>query len=535
MSGEIERQAKDGTFYKQVGDDQWSPVTRTAKNGITYKKVGPDNWSPIDTETKAPKAVKGEGFIRGALQALPTAGAIAGGTMGLASPIPGGAFVGSGLGAAAGKALENFGEKLLGDEKTYTEAAADPVVAGIEGVTAEMGGQAVAPILSKGAKYISRGARDVAEKLASRRLGAERGSINKLGAKNVQEAGAYALDNELFGPLSSTDDIIKRNNEIKTSAMNARKSAYAEIDDAKASLFNPLDVATKVERKVVGNLDRSYDDTKELISKLEPEINNILSRGDGNISMSKAQELVANLGKKAKFDSSRSNEANQLAQDVYFTVRDAINESAEKASSSVNLGDAVRRANRTFSSGKTAETLLNNKQAAEKGNKILGLTDWGVISTSVPAAIATGGGSIVPSLAILGAKKGLEKYGAQNAALAFNKVSKLLTQTPEMAQLAQTNPAAFKAVVTNLLPQFESKTLEAIPKAAEERPQKGPERWVNDGIETLNQAGVPMEQLEQLKTTQKGRALLMDAQGAKPGSKRLESVLQRIRTASGGQ
>ena len=41
---------------------------------------------------------------------------------------------------------------------------------------------------------------------------------------------------------------------------------------------------------------------------------NILSRGDGNISMESAQELVSNLGKKAKFDASRSTESNDLAK-----------------------------------------------------------------------------------------------------------------------------------------------------------------------------------------------------------------------------
>jgi hypothetical protein len=43
----MERQAKDGTFYKQVGPDEWAPVTRAAKDGTIYQKVGQDAWEPL--------------------------------------------------------------------------------------------------------------------------------------------------------------------------------------------------------------------------------------------------------------------------------------------------------------------------------------------------------------------------------------------------------------------------------------------------------------------------------------------------------
>jgi hypothetical protein len=44
----MERQAKDGTFYRQVGQDDWEPVTRQAKDGTVYKKIGADDWEPIE-------------------------------------------------------------------------------------------------------------------------------------------------------------------------------------------------------------------------------------------------------------------------------------------------------------------------------------------------------------------------------------------------------------------------------------------------------------------------------------------------------
>ena len=46
----MERQAKDGTVYQQVGNDDWTPVTRTSKDGTVYKKMGTDDWSPVQQD-----------------------------------------------------------------------------------------------------------------------------------------------------------------------------------------------------------------------------------------------------------------------------------------------------------------------------------------------------------------------------------------------------------------------------------------------------------------------------------------------------
>lgn len=55
----MERQAKDGTFYKQVGQDEWAPVTRQDKQGNVYKKVGEDAWSII-TDDEPKKSTAGD-------------------------------------------------------------------------------------------------------------------------------------------------------------------------------------------------------------------------------------------------------------------------------------------------------------------------------------------------------------------------------------------------------------------------------------------------------------------------------------------
>ena len=70
----------------------------------------------------------------------------------------------------------------------------------------------------------------------------------------------------------------------------------------------------------------------------------------------------------------------------------------------------------------------------------------------------------------------------------------------------------------------------------EDKPQKGPEKWVNTGASKLNQAGISQDIIESLRQSKQGRDLLIEASDASPGSKRMESVLKRIRTANqGGQ
>lgn len=70
-----------------------------------------------------------------------------------------------------------------------------------------------------------------------------------------------------------------------------------------------------------------------------------------------------------------------------------------------------------------------------------------------------------------------------------------------------------------------------------EKPKKGPEKWVLDGIEKLNQAGVDRSVLDSLSKTKEGKQLLIEASSAEHKSKRMEAIIKKLRTATnqGGQ
>lgn len=537
------------------------------------------NWDEFETVSEQPKIGQGESLARGAAQ---------GATLGFADEISGGAEAlwqkANGDPTQFGKLYESFRDQsrenfkkaedanpktyLAGEIGTGIATAFIPGVAAAKGAKlAQVAGRAAgigatagagyskadnaldlgkdiavggalggatamaAPLLGKFAAKAGERVKGSAERFAARAIGAERGTIKKIGQDKVQQAGRHALDEGIITPLASTDDMISRNEGIKTGAMNSRQAAYEKIDKANASTFNPLEVSSKLEQKVLDGKNRAHLDTQDLIKKLDPEIENILSRGDGNISMQEAQDLVSNLGRKAKFDSSRSTEANDLAKTVYHSVRDAINESAEKGSEKVNLGKIVKESNKRFATSKDVEKLLENKQAREQGNKLMGLTDWGLVGGSAPLAVMTGGATAPATVAALGAKKVLERYGSQNAALALDKTSKVLSKAPEISKSISRNPI----ISSQLSPETKVKELYPVLKnvaESEDEPKKGPQKWMKDGASIIQKSdnSISQSQIDELMKTKKGQDLLIQASDLKPGSKAMDSIMKKIRT-----
>lgn len=282
---------------------------------------------------------------------------------------------------------------------------------------------------------------EIAEVQGARALGLERATQGKLGPDKTRAIGRQALDEDLLSLGANTNDLIRRNEALKSAVMDQRAAAYKTIDDAGASTFNPLEVATQVEQKVIGDMNPQYADTQELLKKLQPEIDNILSRGEGNISMAEGQNLVSRYGKKAKFDKTRPNETQEMLQDVNIALREALNKSAEDSAEKTGiqgLGQVVKDSNRKFSVAKEAENLLKKKQAREWGNKTLGLTD------NIQGGSAIASGNPLWAIPIVAAKKVSEKYGNQTAAISADKLSKFVRESPQM--LGKYRPVLEKAI-----------------------------------------------------------------------------------------
>ena len=298
-----------------------------------------------------------------------------------------------------------------------------------------------APLAQKGVQALGNKAEDLANRMAARAIGAERGTVKKLGLDKVKDIGRYALDNKLLS--SDAEEMLTRNEALKSKAGQMMENVYSQIDEAGASTFNPLEVATKVDEQI-GGFYRSPINKGET-AQLENTLEAILMRGDKPIALKEAQVLKQELGKVAKWNMTPNPTDKELmARDAYRVVSDAIDKATEEGAKSINkegLSELLSQGKKLYSSAKGAEELLKNKVAREQGNKIGGLTDY--IATT---GAATSGGA-APAAATFVGKKGLEKYGPKLTAETLDKASKMLLKSPNMQQMMRVNPEAFNALV----------------------------------------------------------------------------------------
>lgn len=343
-----------------------------------------------------------------------------------ASALKAGAF-GAGMGAAqgAGNTEEIASMKALEDILTGA-AFGGASSAAMQGLSNKIGN-----IKSEDVQNSLKG---IANSQAARALGAERGTIKKLGADQVDEIGRYALDNKLLTPFSNIDDVIARNEAVKNKAGQAMGDVFSQIDEAGASTFNPNVAAKRMENEL-GDFWRDPINRGEA-NQFDNILESIKNRGSNDISLQDAQLLKEKIGKTANWKNNLVvTDKEKMAREAYDLVNKYIDESADVASDLMGtqgLKDTLKGARKTYSGAKGAESLLENKQAREQGNKMFGLTDSILGGAGLASAPITNGSSIIPAASIVGGKKLLEKYGSQNAALGFDKLGDMVKNNPNM-------------------------------------------------------------------------------------------------------
>jgi hypothetical protein len=286
-----------------------------------------------------------------------------------------------------------------------------------------------------------------AERMGARALGAERGTIKKLGEEKVLDSGRYALDNGVISegfrtgknplnwifPGANTEAMIEKNQALKERAGKGLQDVYETIDKNNASVFNPEAAARVVEERL-GDFWRSPINKSES-HLLDNILESIRMRGKENIPLGEAQALKQELGKVANWKNSLNpTDKEKMAREAYGIVNEMIDRSVEHGANKVSpsLGEGVanplteklRTSLKDYGRGKTADQLLENRNAREQGNKLIGLTD-----TIAGSGGISSGGNVVGG--ILGVKKGLEGYGAQGTALLSDRLAEIAKNTPE--------------------------------------------------------------------------------------------------------
>ena len=405
-------------------------------------------YDPVSESVAPNEESFGRQLTRGVTASLPLIGGLGGGVLGAGAGLPAGpgaivtALAGGAGGYAAGKELEGIANHYLLDDAAPADAFTKPVdtlnrVGGnlIEGAASEVLGMGVGALGMKLAdKVISRPRqivaklRNLADRSAAKALGAERGTIKKLGEDRVLDIGRQALDAGVISPLAGTKDLMERNSQLKDTAMGARDAVYRTIDEEGVSQFNPLDAAIRVDEGV-GDFIRDSPLNFGKNTQLENTLEAMLLRGDGTITMRKAQKLVKELGDAAKWSGmGRRTPREELAQKAYGIARNELNASAGRASEVLNrldLQEIIEQSNRLYSVGKDTDTLLQNKYAREQGNKLIGLTDTNAAAGTL-STLGTPG-----VVAMLAAKRGAERYGNQILAVSADALAYKLAKSPQ--------------------------------------------------------------------------------------------------------
>jgi hypothetical protein len=492
-----------------------------AEFGELYKKHRDESRAAFEQAQKANPASYTAGEVGGAIgSALIPGMAIAKGA-GLASAAGRAALIGGTAGAGYSE-----GESA---KDVALDAAGGAVAGGVIGGVAHV----VAPHVARGVSSAGKKIKGTAERFAARALGAERGTINKLGQEKIQAAGRQALDEGVISPLASADKMSSRNAAVGEKGGKLMGKVYDAIDEKGASKFNPLDVASKVDDEL-GGFYRSPINKGEA-RQLDNTLESIMMRGDKNIPLKEAQVLKQELQKVANWKNNLNvTEKEKMARSAYKIVSQAIDDAAEKGSKEIGaegLEETLKQGKKLFGNSKTAETLLKNRVAREQGNKFFGLTDniTGVGALGYGATTgdwATAGG-------IYAAKKGLGKYGSQNAALLLDKAGNILTKAaPRAIEGASKNP--------NLLDKAGGSAAgksaaEVFKKVAEEKP-KGEKKWAGDGFNKIlehvpNDERADFEAMrESMIKDSKKRKLLIHASELKPGSKAMDKIINQIKS-----
>lgn len=210
----------------KVGEAPWETQKQTFK-------VGEAPWEKERSAT----SVSGRGLLKGTIEALPAAGAIAGGAIGTVLG-PAGILGGGALGAGIGKGLENLAERyLLGEEKTREQTYMDPVREMATDAAFGAGGMLLGKV-GKGAYNLSKGPIDDMVQRMSPDLSPRASQIKAAGeALDIQPTRGMLTEDDFVGSLENV--LSKRMTKAGGKVRDQYKNFYEGIDRVTDEIVNP--------------------------------------------------------------------------------------------------------------------------------------------------------------------------------------------------------------------------------------------------------------------------------------------------------
>ena len=505
-----------------LGDAEPAPLSQLLENSPEYIKARDLNIKRQKEQSEQfPKTSKISEIIGG----VTSAAAIP------ASRAAGLARLGQSVGSASiYSALSNpYDIEGVVDELQLDERLKNAVIGALTGLGAEAGLKAI----EKMSKPLAENILNAAKRRAAKALGAERATARELGEEGILEVGEFALRTKapefeggkakrIISPslFDNTKKMAQRIEQAKSGAGKKMGEVYESLDEAGIKEFSPFDVASRVESEV-GDFWKSPINRAEQ-KQLENTIESILMRGpDKNISFKEAQKLKEELGKVAKWNNRVTvTDKEQMARDAYGVVNRAIDEAVEKGAKSIRSPELLKNlkdAKKLYSSTKSAEKLIENRLAREQGNKFFSISDY---------MLGAGGAPILGPkvLALVGAKKLMDRYGSQGAAIAFDKIGQNISKIPKIAEFMQKNPIAFQVAVYKIANDSGAKKPEDIKVSKSNQ-------WLLNGLVNLSESGLDLsegEKVNSLLQDSKKSEMIKMASSLKPNSKTINNLIAKI-------
>lgn len=553
--------------------------------GSVSMPQSPSHSSILDT--KVPGGTVG-GYVRGALDALPYATAAAGALIAAPANIvaPGVASVGAGgLGYAGGKELADIlKNRILGDQAQSANPVDETKRVGKNfaiGSAQEMGGQSLNKVAelaagTKAGQYVLDKTGKVASKIAS-----------SLSGVPEKELTTYAKNAGEINSISKTHD-----NDPQEMADAFRQKTNADIQATKKDLNNQISQTLEQRsgqsvdaQPIINELNAAKG---KINSKLRPEeidqvddiINKVKSVSkDGKISLQDAHDLKEVLQEQAKGAYSKNGQifqvgakAQQAARAGASATRSLLNEAAPEIASAngtlAELHDIQDVMNKNIlAEGKPSASVYAAGSEANPANakvlKRLGeITGTDILGDAqkLAAARTFGKPSLLPvdatgkSFTRMGvAGVGGYLLGGLPGAVAAEGLSspaalKVAINTgravgPALKGIAEGAPSLMgRALLPSAKPQQSiaqpTQAPDLTPAQQNDVPTKGPKKWANDGFQNVIDH-VSDDTLSQLlkdnKTSMlsdpKTNRLLVQASDLKPGSKAMDQIVSKIKTA----
>lgn len=391
-----------------------------------------------------------------------------------AASVGGRIALGAGMGAGFG-AIQNPGD---------VEGEIDPIQLKDRGLNAGIGAAAGGGLsaLAEGASVAAKRGSDYFKRLANEKAvkaaGAMKTDFNNMPADKVQAMGQDLFDEGIITPLARPKEIAERINNKQTTLLNDLENQISQADgmgiqtvgdhpqlnmenatpDQIRESLNAQSSAGKLMASAKELMKRKFGTAPE--SELAPGFAKIQQWLEGrpeDMTASQLQEMKVSMNKfldSRDFEKEMAGMSKEGLKSLRSAVRQAIEDKANDVAAYLgSAGGALRETNRKLGSMIGAEKLAENAMARDSANRTIGLTDTIAGSGGLAAgaamakdAVTTGGLGV----AMAAGNKLLRSYGDPLAATGMKALSNQLLKVPKFAAMAQNNPGAFQAMVSNL-------------------------------------------------------------------------------------